>query len=346
MMTISLRGMLAIKPDLLQPIIDNCPRAELLPDYLSYVDPLPVIDADVLTSQIILTALPFEIAITDVDMLSYAIAVWAQKERWIWQELYETLCYRYTPYWNKDSITTDTGSEERTDSTTSEGGTQETITENGSTTENTDRRRHTEGNDNLEKTGTETERHSGTDTVTRNLTDSESGTERGTRDVTETETNTPLTTTTEKVAGFNSESLVNNAQTQITGTDTTQTITDEDTSTTFGKSISHTGTEGTTHGETITKTYDIDEDRTKTETETETGSKTGSSNGTTTKTGSSTGGTTGTGKTDRTGRIVEQGNIGVTATQDLIQAQRELVRFDIYQFIADRFKAQFCVLVY
>lgn len=40
------------------------------------------------------------------------------------------------------------------------------------------------------------------------------------------------------------------------------------------------------------------------------------------------------------------GNIGVTSTQDLIKQQREVVQFDIIQYIIDDFKSEFCILVY
>lgn len=40
------------------------------------------------------------------------------------------------------------------------------------------------------------------------------------------------------------------------------------------------------------------------------------------------------------------GNIGVTSTQRLIQEEREISMFNLYEFIATEFKAAFCVLVY
>ena len=42
----------------------------------------------------------------------------------------------------------------------------------------------------------------------------------------------------------------------------------------------------------------------------------------------------------------EQGNIGVTSTQELIQKQREIVQFNFYDYIAQSFKHNFCVMVY
>lgn len=40
------------------------------------------------------------------------------------------------------------------------------------------------------------------------------------------------------------------------------------------------------------------------------------------------------------------GNIGVTATQDLIKKEREIADFSIIEFITKSFKERFCVLVY
>ena len=40
------------------------------------------------------------------------------------------------------------------------------------------------------------------------------------------------------------------------------------------------------------------------------------------------------------------GNIGVTTTQQMIQAQRDIVRFTVYDAILQDFKVKFCVQVY
>ena len=43
---------------------------------------------------------------------------------------------------------------------------------------------------------------------------------------------------------------------------------------------------------------------------------------------------------------VEQGNIGVTSTQQLIREERDVAEFNIYDAISSDFKNRFCVLVY
>lgn len=50
-------------------------------------------------------------------------------------------------------------------------------------------------------------------------------------------------------------------------------------------------------------------------------------------------------ETGRTTRK-ETGNIGVTMTQEMIQRQREIVQFNLYDFIAKQFIHHFCLQVY
>lgn len=49
-----------------------------------------------------------------------------------------------------------------------------------------------------------------------------------------------------------------------------------------------------------------------------------------------------------TGTITKtrHGNIGVTMTQQLINAQRDVVQFDLVQYIVESFKKRFCLMVY
>lgn len=69
-------------------------------------------------------------------------------------------------------------------------------------------------------------------------------------------------------------------------------------------------------------------------------------NGSTTTNGSNTG--TSNHATTDTGTIRrdETGNIGVTMTQEMIQRQRDIVAFNLYETIAEEFKQEFCVMLY
>lgn len=55
---------------------------------------------------------------------------------------------------------------------------------------------------------------------------------------------------------------------------------------------------------------------------------------------------TGSENRDITRERIEQGNIGVTSTQELIRQQREIVDYSVIEKIIADFKHQFCMLVY
>lgn len=78
--------------------------------------------------------------------------------------------------------------------------------------------------------------------------------------------------------------------------------------------------------------------------------ETGSAQRTVTDTGSEEGSTTESGTTSgeesEEYTRVEQGNIGVTSTQQLIKEEREVAMFEIDEVIINDFKKQFCILVY
>lgn len=88
--------------------------------------------------------------------------------------------------------------------------------------------------------------------------------------------------------------------------------------------------------------HDDDTSRSLDETVTDSGTRSQNTSSTDSRTQSGT--DTGTVETEFTD--LEQGNIGVTTTQQMIQAERDLVRFNIYDLIIDDFKQRFCVLIY
>lgn len=53
-----------------------------------------------------------------------------------------------------------------------------------------------------------------------------------------------------------------------------------------------------------------------------------------------------TGNTQEILETERHGNIGVTTTQQMIREEREVVEFDVIQYIIDDFKSRFCLLVY
>lgn len=75
-------------------------------------------------------------------------------------------------------------------------------------------------------------------------------------------------------------------------------------------------------------------------------SSTGTETGTVTEESSGTASGTGSEDEKITRKRREYGNIGVTTSQQMIEAEREVADFDIYQYIITDFKHRFCVLVY
>ena len=106
-----------------------------------------------------------------------------------------------------------------------------------------------------------------------------------------------------------------------------QKVTDYDTTKTTQDNL-------TEHGDDVSRELD--------ETVTDSGTRSQTTSSTDSRTQSGT--DTGTVETEFTDQ--EYGNIGVTMTQQLIEAERDLVRFNIYDLIIDDFKQRFCVLIY
>ena len=106
-----------------------------------------------------------------------------------------------------------------------------------------------------------------------------------------------------------------------------QKVTDYDTTKTTQDNL-------TEHGDDVSRELD--------ETVTDSGTRSQTTSSTDSRTQSGT--DTGTVETEFTDQ--DYGNIGVTMTQQLIEAERDLVRFNIYDLIIDDFKQRFCVLIY
>lgn len=119
-------------------------------------------------------------------------------------------------------------------------------------------------------------------------------------------TETPADTTTEKVAGYNDATLANSRQTERGGT------------------IGNSGSENYS--------------------DLESGSNTIKTTGNETKNGSGSEQETETGKETIITR--RYGNQGVTMTQDMIQKEREVDEFNMYEYISKSFRNRFCILVY
>lgn len=133
--------------------------------------------------------------------------------------------------------------------------------------------------------------------------------------------------------------------------ESTKTIESEKEDGIAGSTVTHGGQDVTTENKTAgfnSSTY-VDKDK-QTVDQSYNETVTDGSQRTVTDSGTETGSTSETGTTS--GREseeysrVEQGNIGVTTTQQMIKEEREVVQFEIDDFIINDFKKQFCILVY
>lgn len=160
------------------------------------------------------------------------------------------------------------------------------------------------------------------ETITRNLSGSSNKTEDFTRtdNLTNTQdiTRTDDLTTTNNLAGTVDTTIDSSVYGYNSSTAAPSDKSVEDTDTTNTGTVTNTGTQR--NAGTVTNT------------------------GTVRNAGSATEGTTDTG-TITTSRT-EQGNIGVTSTQQLIKEQREVVELSVIDYIINDFKQRFCLLLY
>ena len=279
MATMSLLGLYNYDESLLDGLIESLPNKYGIPSGYAdsyYTD--VTIDPQTVVENLLVECAEFEIMYSDFNALKRIIKIWSAKEKLVWQKMYNTICYKYNPIWNKDgkSVWTErqTGSGTRTE------------TENASKTANS----NGTTNDEYTSTSTTTNKTTGTGTNTRSGQDE----------------------TTGKVSAYDSSDFQNREKTNSTASENNSTESTEN-FTGNGK-VTNSGTK------TITNTGD----------ETNNVSRETSDNN--------------TGET--THEQSETGNIGVTMTQQMIIAEREVAMFNIIDFIINDFKERFCLLIY
>lgn len=236
-----------------------------------------------------------------------------------WSKLWATMNFVYNPIENYNMVETMRGDEK--------------ITAYGHVLTREDDTTHT-------KTGTETETPDLTDLRTDDLTHAKTGTETETPDLTDlrtddlthaktgTETETPDTEVNieNNVFGFNSSVAVPSDSNQRTETGTTETE--------YDTSETDTGTQTTTHTGTNEKEYDTSETDTGTQTTTHTGTNEIEYDTTESDTGSVTNTESGRDVETRNYQLTRAGNIGVTTSQQMIEAERDLWRmWDFFRMI-------------
>ena len=279
MATLSLLGLYNYDESLLDGLIESLPNRYGIPSGYAdsyYTD--VIIDPQTVVENLLVECAEFEILYSDFNALKRIIKIWSAKEKLVWQKMYNTICYKYNPIWNKDGKSVWTERQSATG--------KKTETEKGSKTTNAN--------------GTTNDEY----TSTTNTTNKTTGTGTNTR--------TGSDETTEKVSAYDSTDFQNREKTNSTASENNSTESTED-FTGNGK-VTNSGTK------TIVNTGD----------ETNNVSRETSDNN--------------TGET--THEQTETGNIGITLTQNMITAEREIAMFNIIDFIINDFKERFCLLIY
>ena len=268
------------------------------------------LDRETVKDNLMMETAELELLYPNPVFLKMAIGTWSKKQLPVWEELLATTQYVYNPIWNKDGSFHEV--------VTRDLATTEDVSDDNTRTDNLTDLQTRNATDTRTDNLTDLQTRDATDTRTDNLTDLTTNnlTDEQTRDL----AGTSDSTTTRNVYGFNSS----------TGEPAEQTIQDVDTTDTGTITDEHTGTQTETH--------------TGTQTDAHTGTITDSHTGTQTDNRTIDRDTTDTGTID-TFRT-EQGNIGTTSTQSLILEQRDVVKFNIIDYIIGEFKDRFCLRLY
>lgn len=250
----------------------------------------------------------------DPEYLKYYIGAWSKRKVDQWQKLWETTQYEYDPIYNYDRT------EEFTD--TRIGGQKDSRTYS----EDIDR----EGKSGMEASDTRDTTTHDTNSVT--VTDKENITDTGSQDVlTDSEDSRTIDSNViHSVSAENVDTFQNDSKDDTLTTDEDKANSESKTQTTNNRDMDRTQeTEGEADGtQKVTgsqKQNDIWQDGEK-------------------KTGGDV--------NDRdynetlTHKLKAYGNIGTTTTQDMIKAERDIVTFNVYEYIAQDFYKEFCLGVW
>ena len=195
MATLSLLGLYNYDESLLDGLIESLPNRYGIPSGYAdsyYTD--VIIDPQTVVENLLVECAEFEILYSDFNALKRIIKIWSAKEKLVWQKMYNTICYKYNPIWNKDGKSVWTERQSATG--------KKTETEKGSKTTNAN--------------GTTNDEY----TTTSNTTNKTTGTGTNTR--------TGSDETTGKVSAYDSTDFQNREKTNSTASENNSTESTED----------------------------------------------------------------------------------------------------------------------
>ena len=292
-MMLSIIALYNYKPDILDGIQPYIPTQPTSPETSA---PFVPIDFEILKNTILLRAGELSLIYTDPDLFRLSFAVWAAKNRLEWQNLYDSLYYKYDPLFSKireyalnRATTLNSDITENDVDTTADSTVR-------SETENTNRDIVT------------------SDHTTENVTTN--GREYGTADDRSSDTNTLYVQAYDDVgAGHwhekeqttNTGSKNSSSDYTNTGSDDTVTDSNKQTDDNIIKTLSDTITKSIRSE--LEKLYNRRDNGTLND-------------------------------------VITETVHGQRPYQELIQLQREIVQFNLYNFIANEFVRDFCVMIY
>lgn len=274
---------------------------------------------------------------TNPATVKQMISVWSQFYNYNWSKLMTTAALKYNPIWNVDANVRNEDSDTQTGETGNTTTKTTTKTTTNSGTDTTNYGKVTTGKET--NTGDDITTYGKTDNITTSSTEKY---EPGTEDIdfyNQTAADRTETTTT-KIGSFNSNGLA--TQQEVSTVHPTKVMRH----TSYGEGDKRTGSG--TSAETLGGTDKLTHGHTIDDKETLSGADTFVHGHAIAESESESVTDAGTSEASRETVHTERrtGNIGVTMTQQMIEKEREIAVFSIYDVIIESFKENFCVLVY
>lgn len=283
---------------------------------------LSELDREVIINQILLECGDFSVIYPSLEGMKFAIGTWSRSHLHIWKHMYETTQYEYNPIQNYDRHEEIFDSRKETTDSTVRQGEEEQI--------NRDESRHTEGNRD----------DSDSSVVNSTIDNSE------TRDLTNTSNASGTNDTTTNIEGDSSSNV--SRETRAFNTSGLQkTSADDTTNSNHELSDTHAATSSlTTDKETGSVTSEGNSHSDSKNTLNSTSTDNTSINAVNSLLNNKLSTSTNANNEENTHEAYIYGNIGVTTTQQMIEEERRIAEFNIYNYIVDDFKRTFCVMVY
>lgn len=292
------------------------------------------VERDVLVGRILTDLGELSMVYTEPDYVKTLFSIWSRSHMKEWSDLVETMYYEYDPIENYDRKESETVNDTHTDNTVVNKN--NSIQRDGTTDMGVDTTNHSnvtgDGGENYTDTRNAEDKRTLSHDNTINVGEN--------RNLSKTGSDNTHTVQTESVAAFNNATPVQRSKTE-TDTDVTSSLRDTgtvDTDTTdHGSGTDNLKMSGTFSRESDSNWHEqtvgtVTEDTNVRNLENINGSEDTSAKN--------------NGSGERVREMRSHGNIGVTTTQQMIMQQRDIVKFNIYDYIVGQFKENFCVMIW